>query len=921
MIAPPIAVLWGKGDGFLQRRTLRCLSRIGLAVEEITTPDLQVLSAIFKRHHQPLILLRAGTWLQTSIPLKPLAPSSTGMGLCAISPTASEQGWLHSLTAGLQPMSAATRDLGLPSAIYLDLKACEELLLCEMEQSQEPKKLVDLLQERCGHLRIVLWPGVTARLSSHLRVLQIVTSLQRGGAERMALDLTRELTKKGVTVRLATTGQPGRTPFSAPPEYLDMARLKAVNESHLDALLRMAPDFDLLHFHLLSGEEMARFSPLGIPTVCTVHNSQPGWPRNLVSAGAGNVDLLAACSTVVEDELRAAGSSSSVRTVWNGIELGRFDPGTCRPTSVAGWRKKWGFASQDLVLLAIANPRPQKRLHLLPGVLARARAKLGGGGRAVRLVFAGESSPGNPEAVESERLVRAEVERLELAEHVRWTGSVENVPTLLAAANVLVSASAYEGLSLTHLEALAMGVPVVCTATAGTFETSFKNPCMTVLPLDATPEAFAEAVAQAVTQDTKSGRACVARNFSAERMAERYLWFYKVLLCRTPQPKRSGLWLITNNFSMGGAQTSARRLLMGLASRGINVRAAVIQEDPDQPTPGRAALMEAGVPVQAFGPHGTLALEDLPLQLLEAIQQDPPEAVVFWNLITGYKVLLADALLDTPVFDVSPGEMYFSALKEYFELGRPGSPYLCAPDYGKRLAGVIVKYRGEVEDAKALGVPVYVIPNGTPVTPPVGRPDSAILRIGTAARVHPQKRLEDLIAALQLARPHLPPFELLIAGRVEPGCEEYFAQLQSACQDLPVQWLGELPETGDFLKDLDIFAMISEPAGCPNALLEALGAGLAVVATDVGGAREQVIDEVTGLLVPPREPKRFADALVRLAQDRAMRRKLGANAFEHIRKHFSLERMLDRYQAVCLPKAPASTTSHLLTGIDKPAQV
>jgi glycosyltransferase involved in cell wall biosynthesis len=907
MSASPIAVLWGK-EGSLLRRTLRFLDRIGLAREEIIAPDIRVLGAIFERHRRPLILLRAGTWLQTSAPIKPLPPSSTRMGLCAISPTPAEQGWLKSLTLGLQPMSAATRDLKLPSAIYLDEKACEELLLCDAEQSKGSKNLAGLIQEHCGRLRIVLWPGVAARFSSQLRVLQIVTSLQRGGAERISLDLTRELIKKGVTVRIATTGQPGRTPFPTPPEYLDIAHLKAANESHLDALLRIAPDFDLLHFHLLSGEEMAQFSSLGIPTVCTVHNSEPGWPRTLVSAGAGDVDLLAACSMDVEHELRAAGLKTPVRTVWNGIELGRFAPDICRPTSVAGWRKKWGFATQDIVLLAIANPRPQKRLHLLPAILAKAREKLRPDARQVRLVFAGESSVGNPEAAESERLIRAEVERLGLTEHVRWTGSVENVPTLLAAVNVLVSASAYEGLSLTHLEALAMGVPVVCTATAGTFETSFKNPCMTVLPLDSTPDTFAEAITQALMQDSKSGRPWVARNFSAERMADRYLWFYKVLLCRTPQPKRSGLWLITNNFSMGGAQTSARRLLTGLASRGIKVRAAVIQEEPAQPTPGRAALTQAGISVHAFGPHGTLAFEDLPLQLLEVIQQDPPEAVVFWNLITGYKVLLADALLDTPVFDVSPGEMYFSALRDYFETGRPGAPYLRAQDYGKRLAGVIVKYHGEVEAAKTLGVPVHVIPNGTPITRPVRRPDTSVLRIGTAARVHPQKRLEDLIAALHFARPHLPPFELHIAGRVEPGCEEYFAQLQSACLDLPVQWLGELPDTADFLKNLDVFAMISEPAGCPNALLEALGAGLAVVATDVGGAREQVLDGVTGLLVPPREPKAFARALVRLAQDPSMRRKLGANAFEHIQKHFNLERMLDRYQEVCLPKASASIT-------------
>ena len=286
-----------------------------------------------------------------------------------------------------------------------------------------------------------------------------------------------------------------------------MARLKAVAENQIDALLRVAPDFDLLHFHLLSGEEMARFSSLGIPTVCTVHNSQPGWPRNLVSSGAGKVDLLAACSLDVEHELRDAGLTVSIRTVWNGIEPGRFDPGVCRPTSVAGWRKKWGFASHDIVLLAIANPRPQKRLHLSACNIGEGSGKAspwratGPAGLRGR-IFGTGIRRSRKRASDTD-----EVERLSLAEHVRWTGSAENVPTLLATVDVLISASAYEGLSLTHWKLWRWGFPLFALPTAGTFETSFQNPLHDgALPVDSTPDAFAEAIARALTHDMKSGR-------------------------------------------------------------------------------------------------------------------------------------------------------------------------------------------------------------------------------------------------------------------------------------------------------------------------------------------------------------------------------------------------------------------------------
>src|SRR5262249_20608006 len=142
-------------------------------------------------------------------------------------------------------------------------------------------------------------------------------------------------------------------------------------------------------------------------------------------------------------------------------------------------------------------------------------------------------------------------------------------------------------------------------------------------------------------------------------------------------------------------------------------------------------------------------------ELLEQIDDDPPEAVLLWNVIMEYKVLLADGLLDLPLFDVSPGEMYFHSLERYFERPRPGLPYRCGQDYGRRLAGVIVKYRAEAARAAAtLGTAVHVIPNGIPLNgwrPRDGSGSNGRLVIGTSARLAPQKKLEELLAALRRA--------------------------------------------------------------------------------------------------------------------------------------------------------------------------
>jgi glycosyltransferase involved in cell wall biosynthesis len=387
-------------------------------------------------------------------------------------------------------------------------------------------------------------------------------------------------------------------------------------------------------------------------------------------------------------------------------------------------------------------------------------------------------------------------------------------------------------------------------------------------------------------------------------MAARYRWLYpRAIAAAGRQRKGEGIWLVINNFSTGGAQSSARRLLVGLAAQGVPVRAAVIEEQYSHPTPGRRALVEAGIRILALPPTGSRVITPEVEILLAAIDYDRPQAVLFWNLRPAFKVLLADALLDVPVFDVSPGEMFFESLDSYFAISHAGLPYRTARDYGARLAGVIVKYQAEAQRAaEVLGAPVHVVPNGVPL--PEALPIDPARRngmvFGTAARINPRKRLEDLLEALRLANGRMPAYTLKIAGGVEVGCEEYAARLRALSEGLPVEWIGEVSDLPAFHRQLDAFVMVSEPAGCPNASLEAMAAGLAVVATDAGGASEQVIDGRTGRLVPGRDPQALAAALVEMAAQSGLRQQMGRAGRDLIRDRFSLERMIADYRRICL---------------------
>lgn len=82
---------------------------------------------------------------------------------------------------------------------------------------------------------------------------------------------------------------------------------------------------------------------------------------------------------------------------------------------------------------------------------------------------------------------------------------------------------------------------------------------------------------------------------------------------------------------------------------------------------------------------------------------------------------------------------------------------------------------------------------------------------------------------------------------------------------------GSRPRARELYREVQFGVLASHTEGMPNAVLEAMAAGLPVVATDVGGCRELIEDGVTGLLVPARNPDAMAQALTRVSQDHEWR--------------------------------------------------
>ena len=126
-----------------------------------------------------------------------------------------------------------------------------------------------------------------------------------------------------------------------------------------------------------------------------------------------------------------------------------------------------------------------------------------------------------------------------------------------------------------------------------------------------------------------------------------------------------------------------------------------------------------------------------------------------------------------------------------------------------------------------------------------------------------------------------------------PDRPEVEAEIRALEISDAVELAGYARDVPDLLAAADVFVLSSRSEGAPFSILEAMAAGLPVVATDVGGVGELVADGETGLLVPAGDPARLAEALRSLLADAALRRRLGAAGLARARERFDLRALRD----------------------------
>ncbi|HXX74398.1 MAG TPA: glycosyltransferase [Nitrospiraceae bacterium] len=171
--------------------------------------------------------------------------------------------------------------------------------------------------------------------------------------------------------------------------------------------------------------------------------------------------------------------------------------------------------------------------------------------------------------------------------------------------------------------------------------------------------------------------------------------------------------------------------------------------------------------------------------------------------------------------------------------------------------------------------------------------------IGSIGRLCEDKDYRSLLRAMALVVRSNPQARLLLIGKgpERPALEALSKELNI---NEYVRFLGNRDDTAELLNAMDIFASSSIREGIPNSILEAMSAGVAVVATKVGGIPEIVVHGETGLLVNAGQPRAVADSLIKLINAPELRLQFSAACRLRVQDHFSLDGMVQAYERTYL---------------------
>jgi len=341
---------------------------------------------------------------------------------------------------------------------------------------------------------------------------------------------------------------------------------------------------------------------------------------------------------------------------------------------------------------------------------------------------------------------------------------------------------------------------------------------------------------------------------------------------------------------IGGAQVALFRLLAGLDRDRFVLNVACLYHG-DGAVAGQIRAL--GIPVTDLGMSGKARLDAL-WRLDRLLRRERPLILHSWMFHANLAGRLVGRGAGVPVVitsrrNVNIGGGWRERCKRWTSGLDEGVIAVCEGARQAEIERTGVSPDKVVTVYNGVDLP-FVVPDPQAVARmrcAFGVPAQGLL-VGAVGRLHPQKGFANLLVAVARVRERLPAIRLLLVG---DGAlrRELVARAEALGLAEVVTFAGSRGDVPEILAALDLFVLPSLWEGLPNAVLEAMAAGLPVVATAAGGTPELVVDGETGLLVPPGDVTALEEAIERLLRDPGLRRKMGEAGRKRVEGHFTIK--------------------------------
>ena len=219
---------------------------------------------------------------------------------------------------------------------------------------------------------------------------------------------------------------------------------------------------------------------------------------------------------------------------------------------------------------------------------------------------------------------------------------------------------------------------------------------------------------------------------------------------------------------------------------------------------------------------------------------------------------------------------------------------------GRAGSRVIVQNPDDAAVVHSLGVPddrIAIIPGSGVDTrrfAPSAEPSDPVV-VCMVSRMLWDKGVGELVSAARSLADEIPALEVWLVGPPDPENPASIpeSKMMALAAADNIKWLGQREDIAELWRRAHIAVLPSYREGLPKSLIEAAACAKPLIACDVPGSREIVVDGVTGLLVPARDADALARAIRRLASDRELRRRLGQAARERVIERFGEARVVD----------------------------